>query len=460
MRLRHASRGRTHHPERQRQANPASQGRLFKSARMAGIAVSLLALVLFVALLPTYVTYLHTVCPTPCTGSQLPARTAQALEAAGLSLNVYADFVLALTITSALLCVSLAALLLWRASKNAMALLVGLMLVLVGTSSLLGDPSLLTRLLGSVAAMILARFFISLAMDCALLVLFLFPNGRFVPGWMRPFVIGWIILMPILDSLRILSTSSEVTIALSVLDNLLWVIIWLSVIGTQLYRYRHVSTPRERQQTKWVLFGFVLLFLIVFGINLPQTLFPELNLPDSLFYFVAQFVGTFSLILFLPLFFGIAILGYRLWDIDIIIKRTLVYGTLTLILALVYFGLVLGLQSLVRLVTGSIAEQPLILVASTLAIAALFQPLRHRLQAGIDRRFYRRKYDAVRTLEAFSATLRQEVDLQQLREELLAVVQQTMQPEHVSLWVRPPAPTGKHQMASSSSPLLPEGGEG
>jgi hypothetical protein len=175
---------------------------------------------------------------------------------------------------------------------------------------------------------------------------------------------------------------------------------------------------------------------------------------------VYQFVSTpvfLVVMLAIPLSIGMAILRSRLWDIDLLINRTLVYGTLTVILALVYFGLVLGLESLVRLVTGSISEQPLILVASTLAIAALFQPLRHRLQAVIDRRFYRRKYDAVRTLEAFSATLRQEVDLEQLRQELLSVVQQTMQPEHVSLWLPPPAQDRKDQTTwnSTSAVRLP-----
>ncbi|HEY6411068.1 MAG TPA: hypothetical protein VIY29_26725, partial [Ktedonobacteraceae bacterium] len=110
--------------------------------------------------------------------------------------------------------------------------------------------------------------------------------------------------------------------------------------------------------------------------------------------------------------------------------------TLTVMLALVYFGLVIGLQSLVHLVTGTISEQPLVIVASTLAIFALFWPLRRRIQAIIDRRFYRRKYDAAKIVEAFSATLRNEVDLNQLREHLLNVVQETMQPAHSSLWLR------------------------
>jgi len=139
-----------------------------------------------------------------------------------------------------------------------------------------------------------------------------------------------------------------------------------------------------------------------------------------------------------PLVFGTAILRYGLWDIDVLINRTLVYGTLTAILALVYFGLVVGLQFLFRDLTSQVASSPLIIVGSTLAIAALFQPLRRRIQSAIDRRFYRRKYDAAKTLAHFSAILRDEVDLNQLSEQLVEVVEETMQPAHVSLWLRKP----------------------
>jgi len=139
-----------------------------------------------------------------------------------------------------------------------------------------------------------------------------------------------------------------------------------------------------------------------------------------------------------PFVFGTAILRYGLWDIDVLINRTLVYGTLTAILALVYFGLVVGLQFLFRNLTSQVASSPLIIVGSTLAIAALFQPLRRRIQSAIDRRFYRRKYDAAKTLAHFSAILRDEVDLNQLSEQLVEVVEETMQPAHVSLWLRKP----------------------
>jgi len=123
----------------------------------------------------------------------------------------------------------------------------------------------------------------------------------------------------------------------------------------------------------------------------------------------------------------------RLWDIDVLINRTLVYGTLTAILASVSIGLVIALQFLLRGLIGQTSD--IAIVASTLAIRALFQPLRKRIQQVIDRRFYRRKYDAARTLAAFSATLRAEVDLSRLSEDLVAVVQETMQPAHISLWL-------------------------
>jgi hypothetical protein len=137
----------------------------------------------------------------------------------------------------------------------------------------------------------------------------------------------------------------------------------------------------------------------------------------------------------IPIATGIAILKYRLYDIDLIINRTLVYCTLTASLALVYLASVVTLQYVFRTLTGQ--ESQLAIVASTLAIAALFNPLRRRVQAFVDRRFYRRKYDAAKTLEAFSGRLRNETDLDALSENLVSVVRETMQPAHVSVWLRP-----------------------
>ncbi|MDQ3251824.1 MAG: hypothetical protein M3491_03860, partial [Actinomycetota bacterium] len=138
-----------------------------------------------------------------------------------------------------------------------------------------------------------------------------------------------------------------------------------------------------------------------------------------------------------PLSVGVAVVSSHLFDIDVLINRTLVYGSLTAMLIGLYFGGIVVLQRLFVVLTGE--KSTLAVVASTLLIAALFNPFRHRIQSFIDRRFYRRKYDARRTLEAFSATLRNETDLDALSDDLVVVVKETMQPAHVSLWLRPRA---------------------
>ncbi len=198
-----------------------------------------------------------------------------------------------------------------------------------------------------------------------------------------------------------------------------------------------------------ILLGEVSLVDLV--VSVLPSYFPALGLSTQLHHLVSS-IAFYLLPVLFPLSFGFALLRYRLWDIDLIINRTLVYGSLTGLLALVYFGLVIALQSVVHVLTGQVSQTPVVIVASTLAIAALFQPLRHRIQAIIDRRFYRQKYDAVKTVETFSATLRNEVDLSQLREHLLNVVQETMQPTHVSLWLRPPEHERTHRAPWRATP--------
>ena len=203
----------------------------------------------------------------------------------------------------------------------------------------------------------------------------------------------------------------------------------------QVYRYVRVSTPRERQQTKWAVFGFVLAILII-AANFPlEALLPSSFTNDPM---LQNLNPTFTVSLpLIPIFIVIAILRERLWDIDTLVNKALVYGSLTALLGALYAGLIIGLASLAGAITGGQADQqPVALVIATLAIAALFQPARRRIQNLIDRRFYRKKYDAEKTLAAFSATLRGEVDLTDLRAHLLAVVQETMQPAQVSLWLR------------------------
>jgi len=169
------------------------------------------------------------------------------------------------------------------------------------------------------------------------------------------------------------------------------------------------------------------------GSFVPTLIFPTLASSGSLYPVALNAFSTMGPLV-IPLSFGFAMLRSRLWDIDVLINRTLVYGTLTVLLALMYSGLIFVLQYLLR---GIISQNnDVAIVVSTLAIAALFQPLRQRIQVIIDRRFYRRKYNAAKIVEAFSDTLRNELDLSQLREQLITVVQDTMQPTHVSLWLR------------------------
>jgi hypothetical protein len=193
------------------------------------------------------------------------------------------------------------------------------------------------------------------------------------------------------------------------------------------------GSPRERQQIKWLaLFGAaIILYAILAIIIIPlltggQVMGPGYGLVAMFFYLISG--------LFPPVVIGITIFRHRLWDIDILIRRTLVYSILTAILALIYFGSVVLLQSLFTEMIGH--QTPAAIVLSTLAIVVLFTPVRRRIQTLIDRRFYRQKYDAEQVLADFSTVLREKVDLDHLTQAIQGVVVETMQPEHVSLWLR------------------------
>ncbi len=209
----------------------------------------------------------------------------------------------------------------------------------------------------------------------------------------------------------------------------LYFFLWFASAASLVVRFRR-SGSLERQQIKWLAFAASVVpvwFLISAPIEAAsRTLFDVLEA----LIFVAL----------IPVAAGVAILRYRLYDIDVIINRTLVYGALTAILVVVYFGGVATTQAIFRTLTGQQEQPQLAIVVSTLIIAALFNPLRRRIQAFIDRRFYRRKYDTRKTLEAFSAKLRDETDLEALNAELVGVVRETMQPSHISLWQRPDTP--------------------
>jgi len=274
---------------------------------------------------------------------------------------------------------------------------------------------------------------------------YVFPNGRFVPRWTRWVVIAWILYLAALffapeDSPFYPATWPQL------LTTVIVVALFGSMVFAQIYRYRRVSGSGERQQTKWVVFGLTAAIVGVFVGSFAAVIFGEVSRPGAPRVLYALFeltVNNFSLLL-IPLTIGIAILRYQLWDIDIIINRTLVYGTLTAMLALVYFGGVTATHAIFQRFTSQEQQPQVAIVVSTLVIAALFMPLRRLIQGFIDRSFYRKKYDARKTLEAFSAQLRNETDLDTLSDDLVGVVRETMQPAHVSLWLRPDRGPKKH----------------
>jgi hypothetical protein len=269
-------------------------------------------------------------------------------------------------------------------------------------------------------------------------VLLLFPDGH-LPGphwrplpWVLSFAVAIFSLSSAftpgafsgettLNPYGILALAGPLTIMNSVSGLLLIPSAALAVVAviSRFWRSRGV----QREQLKWVAYAAVLMALCI--------LLGSIILNNDL-----GFAVGFSLI---PLGAGAAILRNRLYDINVIINRTLVYGTLTVLLAALYFGCVVGAQTVLQALTGQRGAPPAwLIVATTLVIAALFNPLRRRIQAFIDHRFYRRKYDAAKTLAAFSATLRTETDLDQLSAHVVSVIDETMQPAHVSLWLRAP----------------------
>jgi hypothetical protein len=275
----------------------------------------------------------------------------------------------------------------------------------------------------------------------------LFPDGRFIPRWSRWLVLAAAMVLPFELLAGRQSLQGGVVLEHPLVMQVLWALVILAGVWAQLYRYRYVSDVIQRQQTKWVLYGVALwlacmLATSVFWIqalNLPRGTLMPWWLPGL------GLLWTIST-LFLPLSLTLAILRYRLWDIDILIRRTLVYSTLSGTLVLVYYACVLLLQPFFSAVTGQ-AQSEAITVLSTLVVAGLFFPLRQRLQAAVDRRFYRQKYNAARTLAEFSASTRDQTDLEQLASQLAGVVEETMQPAHLSLWLRPSAPRGGTPLA-------------
>lgn len=273
----------------------------------------------------------------------------------------------------------------------------------------------------------------SLAGVLLILFMYLFPDGRFVPAWTRYAAVALAVHFV-----------AWVAFPASIVDPATWlvgaqilfiIVVAGSGLGAQVYRLLFISGPVHRQQTKLVVAALVVIagvMALLFALNPGLGAgFEELVLVTPRVQAVYDLVLLMVLGLVLlefPLSIGISVLRYRLWDIDVFINRTLVYGALTAILGLAYFAIVAAV--------GAVASQSFVTAAAaTLSVAVAFQPLRRRLQDLIDRQFYRRRYDAAKSLDAFTIRLREQIDLKTLSRELLRVVEQTMRPRGISLWI-------------------------
>jgi hypothetical protein len=401
-------------------------GRWLFVARTLWASVALLTVGLFVYSIPSEFARLQ----SPCSGVvscnwliRLTAGDVRELGKLGLSVDFFAAYFVSLeALITVVAPIAVGAIIFWRRSDDRMAYLVSLVLLTYWTG--ITFPYHLLNLprfweVSAVAVVIIGEAAI-------LLFFYVFPDGHFVPRWSR-----WVALV----SIVVLGPGTwfpYATFSLwryPVLNALVIAGVFGAVVAVQVYRYGWMSDAAQRQQTKWIVLGIV-------AAAIGYCMFLVLNLLQG--RIIANLLGyTVALLLlsFLMVSIVVAVLRYRLYDIDVIINRTLVYGSLSAVLALVYFGGVATTQALFRTLTGQQELPQLVVVASTLVIAALFTPLRRRIQSFIDRRFYRRKYDAARTLEAFSAQLRDETDLEALRGDLVGVVRETMQPTHVSLWL-------------------------
>jgi hypothetical protein len=367
----------------------------------------------------------HTAEFIPYAPQWTPHDFSQILSQFGLSLDGYLQFRLVTSIFVALVFLGVGFLIFIRNRNDWFSLYVGALFVLFGTIS--GDPLTVFSGLHPQLYWLLTPIGV-LSWWGLFMLLFLFPNGQFVPPWTR-WIALFLLLVYVVSILGYGTGTPPVPIVLLILS--------LFGIGAacQIYRYQKVSNPVERQQTKWVMYALVVTFVVLISSLLPLMIPDSLN-PGSSSNILALVVTNLSsyILTLIPLSVAFAILRYRLWDIDLIIRRTLIYAILTASLGLVYSGSVLVLQQVFRALSGQ--DSPAVLVLSTLVIAALFTPLRRRIQAAIDRRFYRQKYDAVQAVNAFAATARNEVEIERLAAQLETAVQESLEPESVSLWLK------------------------
>jgi hypothetical protein len=416
------------------QSGPVLSHRWSILMKLAWSAITALLLVLYGAGLPAYIGRLRSAClPEACVYFQMTHADALVLRSLGLSLDIYAYYLTALLVFTIAFLFAIAGVLFWR-SQSRMAVFVSFLLLFLGpTFFAVLTEALVVEQPGWNWPL---RIIHAIGLGLILIFSYLFPDGRFVPHWTRvllPAAAAWavaIILFSSYSDLLLLETTTSKILIIGLI-----VLVFAGAIA-QVSRYRYVSGPIEKQQAHWVASGFILFTMVGISFVLVSIFVPQVRQPSMervLYILMGGTLNVLSLLLFLVLL-SVAILRYRLWDLDLIINRTLVYAALTTILVITYYSSVVFLQQLVG-VFVELQDSTFLIVLSTLAISVLFNPLRRRLQLIVDRRFFRKKYDAVKTMEDYSKSLRDEVDLDQMSGRLILLAEETMMPEHVSLWM-------------------------
>ena len=389
--------------------------------------------------LPDYYRELLALDPGPNNQGWTPAIFSATVTRAGISPQVVAWLIFIPAFLSILVFSTIGLIIFWRKSDEWIGLLASY--VLVGlAATFTGDhlqflaalPPFWATLIDEVGAFFWLSFY---------LFLILFPDGRFKPGWTRYLAAAFVLWFVVMQGLSlILGTDPPAWV---VTPGILFIGL---IIVAQAHRYYRTSDPVQKLQTRWFLFAItIFLIYIIFSYFYDRTvLLPVEPGNTELVLFITNIYLGRIIFALIPLSIGIALFRYHLWDIDVIIRRTLVYGVLSGLLGLVYFGSVVLLR---QLLGGLVGNSSIAIVLSTLLIALLFSPLRRALQEGIDRRFFRRKYDSTQAIATFSNTSRSNLSLDELNRHLIQIINQTLEPERASLWLR-------QKPASSSSNAL------
>ncbi len=365
----------------------------------------------------------------------IPARYSQALHmCAGGGCDGQAIYLVALDIVTALGWTTLAAVIFLRRPGDRIGLFSALTFITFGVARFPDTTLALSTTHPNWAIAVEGLRFLGSA--CLSVYVFVFPDGHFHPSMTRWIAAGWILIqVPEFFLTSSLASESRWPDWLRFVGFLGFVAI---VIAAQAWRYVRVATASERRQARWAALG---LSVALTCYLLPEFGYPTLIntrlTPVAMSSLTQSTLITLTFLL-VPVSVAYSMARHQLFDVDILINRTVVYGLTTLGVATLYFASITALQSLIGMFAGMRGTSPLIIVVSTLLIAFLFQPIRRTLQRAVDRRFYRRKYNADAAVRSFADSLLHEIDLADLRGRLLDITHETMQPSHASLWLRPP----------------------